>query len=188
MSFIFRKKHSLGVTLVELMVVLTIFGLFMTALTNIFLAVLKTQRKAFAIQTLQENSRFIYESLSKNIRTGSLMHKLSDSIFFSLDNPLKICAPDGANVSATLEYYLNDNKLFLRKNGTTLKMTTDNVSVTAPIIDLSGFTDIDYSLKKVDFKLVFSYQGTKIEEETQDLTIKSTVTSRFSGKDINCPP
>ena len=57
-------------TLVEVIVASAIFISVLLAATSIFLTVAKNQRRMFIAQELQDNGRFIIESVAKEIRTS----------------------------------------------------------------------------------------------------------------------
>jgi len=59
-----------GFTIVELLVTLFIFSMFITSITSAALMVIKGQRRAFAIQDVQEAGRFLTESMVKEFRTS----------------------------------------------------------------------------------------------------------------------
>jgi prepilin-type N-terminal cleavage/methylation domain-containing protein len=63
-------KHQDGVTLLELMVSVALFSLAMIITANVFQSIIVSQREAGASQELQENIRFSYEKISKEIRTA----------------------------------------------------------------------------------------------------------------------
>lgn len=64
-----RKKFNLaGVSLVELIVSVTIFVIILLSMTSIFKMVIDSQRKAIATQNVQENLKYFFEVISKEIR------------------------------------------------------------------------------------------------------------------------
>lgn len=111
---IMKNKKSDGFTIVEMLVAVAIFGMLVLSITNVALAIIKSQRKSFAIQNVQETSRYILETASKEIRT-SKVNSFTDStlditnaqgqaVIYSFDsNALKrngqIISPSGLNLT-----------------------------------------------------------------------------------------
>jgi len=67
MIFSMKNKNK-GFTLIELLITLIIFSLVVLSMTAIATSIIKSQRKAFALQNIQEAGRYILESMSKEIR------------------------------------------------------------------------------------------------------------------------
>jgi len=60
-------------TLIELVVALAIFLVVLIVATSIFLTAIKNQRKAFVTQNLQDNTRYIIEAMTKEIRMSQII-------------------------------------------------------------------------------------------------------------------
>ncbi len=63
-------KSQSGVTLLELMVSVSLFALTIVMASTIFQAVVQSQREAIVSQEMQENMRYSFEKLGKEIRTA----------------------------------------------------------------------------------------------------------------------
>ena len=61
-----------GFTLMELLVVLTIFSTVVTSATDIFLLVNRSQRKVFGLERAQADARFTVEAITREVRTGAI--------------------------------------------------------------------------------------------------------------------
>ena len=64
-------RNNKGFTLVELLVAVAIFAIVALAATGIFVKVMNVQKKAFAIQEVQDNISYTMEIISKEIRMMS---------------------------------------------------------------------------------------------------------------------
>jgi len=62
------KNKNKGFTLVEVLIAIFAFGIIVIAMSGVAQSVIKSQRKAFVLQDIQESGRYILESLSKEIR------------------------------------------------------------------------------------------------------------------------
>ncbi len=67
----FWKKKEKGFTLVELLVSAAIFSILILSATGIFVKTMNVQKKAFAIQEVQDNISYTMEMISKEIRMMS---------------------------------------------------------------------------------------------------------------------
>lgn len=81
-----RGSAHQGFTLVELLVAVSIFTIVIAASTGAFISVLQAQRKAFAMQSVMDGSRFALESMAKAIRMSRIVTSSDGS-------SLKICHP-----------------------------------------------------------------------------------------------
>lgn len=61
-------KNNRGVSLIELLVAVSIFSILTLSATKIFILVVEGQRNAMAAQELQNNMRYIFEVISKEVR------------------------------------------------------------------------------------------------------------------------
>lgn len=64
-----RRHHLLsGISLIEVLVSTTLFVVILLAMTGIFKMILDSQRQAIATQNVQENLKYFFEVVSKEIR------------------------------------------------------------------------------------------------------------------------
>lgn len=61
---------SLGFTLIEMMVAMTLFSVVIILNVSIISLVSNAQKKAIALQNAEDNIRFAFEAMAKEIRTG----------------------------------------------------------------------------------------------------------------------
>ena len=95
----FWKKKEKGFTLIELLVSVAIFSILILSATGIFVKIMNVQKKALAIQEVQDNISYTMEMISKEIRmmseittknnaSGTLVFKNSkdQNIVYNLSN------------------------------------------------------------------------------------------------------
>lgn len=64
-----RRRHlHPGISLIEVIISTTLFVLIMMSMTEIFKMILDSQRQAIATQNVQENMKYFFEVISKEIR------------------------------------------------------------------------------------------------------------------------
>lgn len=66
------SSRDRGFTLMEMLVVLTIFSTVVVAATDIFLLASRSQRKVFGLERVQADARFAMEAIVREVRTGSI--------------------------------------------------------------------------------------------------------------------
>jgi hypothetical protein len=64
------RKNSAGVTLLELTVCVFLFSITILAATGIFQSVISSQKSAMASQNLQDNIRYAFERMGKDVRSA----------------------------------------------------------------------------------------------------------------------
>ena len=108
-----RKKYNResGLTLIELIVALGIFGLVVTMVVSIFVIALVSQRRIISLRNIEDNARFALESMSREVRTGknfsgsvnslSFTNAKSESVIYQLNGKtIEKSSDGGANYSA----------------------------------------------------------------------------------------
>jgi len=61
-------RHSKGISLVEVIVSTALFVVILLSMTDIFRLILNSQREAIATQNVQENLKYFFEVISKEVR------------------------------------------------------------------------------------------------------------------------
>ena len=118
-----NKNKEGGLTLIELIVAIGIFGLVVNMVFGIFSLALVSQRRIIALRNVEDNTRFTIESMAREVRTGknfssgagslSFTNAKSEVVIYRLNNGIIEKSSDGgANYSAvtgseTIFNYLN---------------------------------------------------------------------------------
>lgn len=90
-----------GLTLIEVIVSTTLFVIILLSLTQIFKMILDGQRQAIATQNVQENLKYFFEVIAKEIR----MAKRNDGACASIPNGRRFAT--GTNVYGDILYLKN---------------------------------------------------------------------------------
>jgi len=112
-----------GLTLIELIVAIGVFGLVVSMAFGIFVLALASQRRIIALRNIEDNARFALESMAREIRTGknfggsvnslSFTNAKGESVIYRLNDGIVEKSSDGGtNYSAvtgseTTVNYLN---------------------------------------------------------------------------------
>jgi prepilin-type N-terminal cleavage/methylation domain-containing protein len=126
-----NTKHKIqdkkGFSVIELVIGVTVFSIVVSLSLGLFGSVLQGQRAAFAIQEVQNNVRFAFELMAKEMRTGE---------DFSLNSPQEISFTNSDGVD--IIYRLNGTALERSDSGGSgfLPVTSDEIKVLALKFDL----------------------------------------------------
>jgi prepilin-type N-terminal cleavage/methylation domain-containing protein len=132
MNIIQDIKKEKGMTLVELLVVIAMLSLTITALSGIFRNVVKGQARALTSQQLMDQSSYVTEYMSRALRMakkddGTCIGNNLNYFMTRSGNGIKFMNYNGE----CQEFYLdtNDSKLKEVKNGITNSLTSDKIEV-----------------------------------------------------------
>ena len=152
-----------GFTLIEQLVAMAAFGLIVIAISGVATSDIKSQRKAFALQNIQESTRFILESMSKEIRMSVINSPSSNMV-----NTLNITNED----SETFNYQFdNVNK----------KLTRGGKDVSPSNVDITGWFYIykgSYPPRNLVTIIIKAESQGQMVESQAEMELQSTVSSR----------
>ena len=111
-----------GFTLLEILVAVSLFTVAIFIIIVTLFSISNAQKKALAIQNVQDNMRFAFEAMTKEIRTGKIFHCGTGT---PLTNPANCQFPNpGASLSflntagETVTYQRQGNQLVKSTTGT----------------------------------------------------------------------
>jgi len=163
--------NNRGFTLIELLVGMIIFSLLVVAMSALALSVIQAQRKAFALQNAQESSRFILESMAKEIRTSTI--DSSDS------NGLQVGSLRIVNAkSEQVEYRFIVNKVqkrLMSGGGAWYDISPDNVVIAGGFYIAKG--TFPSRSRRVTIIMKVSAVGDRIEEQAE-MYLQNTISAR----------
>jgi len=181
-------KHSnKGFTLVEILVVITVFSIFITSVTSLFANAMKEQRKSLDKAYLLNQGSFTAEYVSRALR---MVQKDSTGA----------CIPAGLNYQITRggngirflnyrsgtncqEFYLENGKIKVEKFGISQDLTPAGLSIESLNFSVSGQDQSDGLQGKVTFTWQLRSTGLSI----QDLKLQTTVSQRELDTIVNIP-
>lgn len=68
-----RNTKIKGFTLIEVIVATALFSIITIGISNLFVSAMQAQRQIASLQAVQENGRYLMESISKEIRTSRII-------------------------------------------------------------------------------------------------------------------
>lgn len=164
------NKNNSGFTLIEMLVTVFVFSILMTIAGSIFVQSLDVQRRAFAIQALEENGRFSLELMAREIRFSEV--KTTDtncpanpSTTLSLVHP----------VNGDIQYSLRGTIISRTVDGVDQVLTSNEVEVTNLNFCVFGQTEGD----SVQPRVTISMSLMAGDREPQVIDLQTTITSRL---------
>lgn len=158
------SANGQGFTLIELLVAMTVFITVIMVVLGLFSSAIKAQRKAFAMQNVQENARFLIEFMAKEIR----MSTINSSTFGSLS----LTRPDGS----TVIYTISGGKIERTSSLSSGPISSDEVFVSGTFYT-EGIGPGDGLQPKLTIALEIESMGVRAEEKSE-IHIQTTLCQR----------
>ncbi|MCX6800202.1 MAG: prepilin-type N-terminal cleavage/methylation domain-containing protein [Candidatus Falkowbacteria bacterium] len=190
------KKDNKGITLMEMLVAIAIFSVTIVSVTQIFILVLDGQQNALAARNIQENMRYAFEIMSKELR----MARINTSTYLDPnvcpDMSVGRVYDNGqfADTSAGLlrvrnyhdecvKYYLEDGRIKVDRDGVSAFLTPNEIRVNRlEFVVKDGHTgghpSIDGNQSLVITNMDIETQGTKVKHH-QTMKIQTAISSRY---------
>jgi len=158
------QNNKNGFTLVELVVAMGIFSVVMLAVTGLTLSLIKSHRKALAMQRTQETARYVLEAATKEIRMSIIK-----SNPFSGGSVLSIRTPRDGTI---IDYSFNDGNKRLYRDGQPI--TPNDLEITG-----SFYLEKSNVPRRAYITIVMQalHKGIKAEEESK-IYLQSGVSAR----------
>jgi len=157
------KNKKNGFTLIELIVAVGIFSIVMLAATGLTLSLIKSYRKALAMQRTQETVRYVLEAATKEIRMSRIESNTG--------GPVSTLTVDTSR-DGIIDYSFNTNdKRFYRAGQ---PITPDNLEVTGDFY-LEKTTSPRRAYITITMQAV--HKGTKTEEQSK-IYLQSSISAR----------
>ncbi len=151
------KNSQKGFTIVEVLVTSLIFSMIGISVSTIFVQIVSLQRRALAIQKIQDNSLFALEMMSRDIRVSKIVNQESPNCSLTT---LTITHPS----KGTIIYRANNGSVEKSENGGAF------LAVSTPSVNFS--------------RMNFCVKGSAVNDnQTPRVAILTTVENR-TGKEI----
>ncbi len=161
------ERLNKGFTLIELVVAMAAFSFVVLSMTGVAQSVIKSQRKAFALQEVQENGRYLLESVGKEIRMSTI-----NSLASSQTTSLSLTDPDGDDI----DYQFVSNKMQRRVNlGAWQDISSTNISLTGYFYIRKGVAPAPRALVTMVMKIEAT--GGRAESQAENY-LQTTLSSR----------
>jgi len=125
-SFKFRVPGSPGFMILEFLVAVGVFTVLITISLSVLLSMFDAQRKAVSLQNTQDNIRFAFEHMTKEIRTGRLFHCDQNQNVVNPENPKDCPYSNGGKSFSFLSLPSGDTVTYQVVNNQLVKSLTGN--------------------------------------------------------------
>lgn len=166
-----------GFSLFETLVTILLFTLVFMIVGGAFVSSLSIQRRAFNLQTIEENMNFVLEAMAKEIRVATSISTL-DTNSPGTNN----CASPATSLSfvhpvnGSIVYSLSGTSIQRSVNGVANPITSNTIQVTRMQFCISGRTIDDTQQPRV--AIIVSFRSTKVSQRTV-IDTQTTVSQRF---------
>ncbi len=164
-------KSFIGFTLLELVVAVSIFSIVTTIAIGLVTSSLKGERRAVAAQNVQDNARFVFDYLSKEIRTANTFSLISSS-------DVKYTNYLGELIEIKLNGTNIDRIVTSGSSSVTATLTTSGVSVSYLNFTLTGAGTSDNLQPKLTILATFNSSGLRPEQQTS-IDMQTTISQRL---------
>jgi len=167
-----------GFTILELLVAVSIFSIAIVSATSLFISAMRGQWNAIAQQNLIENTRFVLEHMSRQIRMAqrldSAVGTCPANIFFSDSGPtIKFIDYK----SDCIEYRVSANKIQLNPGTGFVDLTSDDIRVNNLYFLVEGRLPNDVKQPKVTIYINADVPSILLGG-SPDIRLQTTVSAR----------
>ncbi len=171
-----------GVSLIELIVVIAIFSVTIIAATDIFKWVIQGQKNALAAQSVQENMRYAFETMSKEIRMAEESDTgcLGSGIYKVYNTSVSNSRLDFRNQNGDcVAYYLSSNAITVSRAGTTASITPDEIKISNLTFNVAD--DLIGALHTIQPRVTMAMDVEAVGKilYRQKMRLQFTISSRF---------
>lgn len=103
-------KNKKAFTLIEALITLALFSVVVLIATNIYMSVISIQTRVVSLQKIQEDVRFLMESMTQSVRLGYI-----DYIFYNANS--RNLYPGASNIYELAVIDQTGNRIFYRRSG-----------------------------------------------------------------------
>lgn len=125
------KRAQQGFTLIELMVVITVFSITMLVVVDMFVLVTRAQRRVSDQQALTSDTRFVLDAMARKIHAGILDYDFYENVGINLTNTTYVLAVRDQD----------NNQTVYRRTGSGTGNAIESCSVTATDVDQGRCAD-----------------------------------------------
>ena len=168
-----------GYTLVEVLVAVSIFVIFVSAPTGIFISSLKGQKRALAQREIIDGGSYFLEYIGRFLRMakkddlGGINCLSGDKVNFELTH-----SGNGIKFrnykDECQEFYLDGKRIFENKNGNVLPLTSANLEVNFLKFQIFGETQSD----KIQPRVMTSFEIQKKGQSETKTRFQTTISQR----------
>ncbi len=168
-------KNKEGFSLIELTVSVGIFSIIVVSVMQIFNTSLVAQRKSLALKQIQENIRYSFEVMSKEIRMARVDYNgvcvPANTVYWS--NPSEPELYFLNQYQQCVRYFIENSRLKIERGGTpAVFVTPESLKVEEMEFDITGSVPLEQPLITIMTKISSN------NLENVDMAIQTTLSTR----------
>jgi prepilin-type N-terminal cleavage/methylation domain-containing protein len=180
---IYNKK---GFSLIEMLLAISIFVIIMLSATRIFQLVVQGQRQAIAAYHVQENLKYFFEVMSKEVRMATMdtaqecyPFDAENKLYVAEDNHLYFKNFEGECVHYFIENDNGVNRFKIERGGNSGYITTSNININSLkfIVKANAVGGLQAQQPSVTVNL--QAEAIAPELDKSEMTLQTTITSRY---------
>jgi prepilin-type N-terminal cleavage/methylation domain-containing protein len=185
----FMRKHNYnksGFSLIEMLLAISIFIIIILSATRIFQLVIQGQRQAIATYHVQENLKYFFEVMSKEVRMATMdtnqecyPFDVSSKLYVSQNNHLFFKNFDGQCVEYFIENDNGINRFKIKRNGKSAYITTSSININSLKFYIKQSTVGEMQTKQPSITVNIKAEAIAAEIDKSEMTLQTTITSRY---------
>lgn len=168
-----------GFTIIELLVAMTIFSIAVVSATSLFISSMKGQRNTITQQNLVENTRFVLEQMSRQIRMAqrldSAVGPCPANVFFSPSDSRILFIDYKGNC---IGYGVSSNRIVMYSGGSFFDLTSNDIRVNSLYFFVEGRLPNDIKQPKVTIYINAANVLGVLPGGSSDIRLQTTVSAR----------
>ena len=175
-------KNKNGVSLIEIVVAIALFATAILTATQIFQMAMTGQRNAIASQNVEENLRYVFEIISKEIRyvipeeSDSCGFGMADGDLYNMPALSILEFKNSQDQCVTYQMDPGGTKFFVTRDGVGLDVTPNEILVSDLAFNVVPYTDTQQA--RVNVKMKVRAVGVK-EMHKSEMVVQTTITPRY---------
>lgn len=178
------KNNKSGMTLMEMVVAISIFTTVVFMSSNIFSTIMSGQRRSIAQQNTQENMRYLFEIISKEIRhaqrSDGECYGAAQNRNFNTNPANNILYFKNKN-DECVSYALVDGVLMIRRGARNAQASPDFLEISGLTFEVTDNRIVQGSNPRVQPRVTFKMRSSMRNQAVDNivLNMQSTISSRY---------
>lgn len=183
------KKYSYnkkGFSLMEMLLAITVFIIIVLSATRIFQMVVQGQRQAIAAYHVQENLKYFFEVMSKEVRMATkdttdecYPSGSTDELYIAEEDNLYFKNFEGECVHYSVENDNGINRFKIERGGQSAYITTSNININSLKFDVSSEVIGGLQSEQPSVTVNLNAEAIASELDKSEMTLQTTITSRY---------
>jgi len=187
---VYKKiKNNLGISLIEIVVAVTLFSVVIILALQIFKSIVEGQRSSIAAQDIQENMKYFFEVISKEMRMAQGAH---EGIDCGVTPYYKVFNTNASGTDDDELYFENkngdcvvyqlgaDNRLYINRGGSGFEpVTPDEIIITNLLFHVEDDQSGAFKTQQPTVTIMLDAEVVTKDLHKQEIKMQTTISSRY---------